>query len=366
MNVNAANLPRRLSTTRRAPRWRALLTFAMVSLTGAITAAAASTAQASTTGGQREPAAQPAPAVQPAPAAQPAAGAQAAPTPSAAPSAQPAPGAQAQSAPAAQAPSAPPSTPPAGAKPAITVQQLLARSTAARGGAAKLLAAKTRRESGRISLGEGSEFPLTVEHKRPQRMRMEIELQGGAKLIRAYDGEHGWQLQPQSKAPEPLAGDELHNISTEADFDFAAPLVESYPRAGAELLGQEQVDGRDVYKVKVTLRLGDVFYYDVDSVTYLPSRWEGTRAIGGKPVVFQSTFTDYRDVDGVKYPFLIVSAMKGSTQRQKLTFAKIETNAPLDDSRFTAPPAAAAPAPPAPAPPAAPPAPAAPVPPPNP
>src|SRR5579864_2923639 len=238
----------------------------------------------------------------------------------------------------------PPATPETRATP--TLAEVLARSLAARGGAQKVHAVITRREVGRLALGAGNEWPFIVEHKRPNRFRMEIELQG-APLVRTFDGAHGWQKQPQGAAAEPLAGDDLHNIFNEADFDNA--LVDTSTKGKAELLGKETVGGHDAYKVRVTLLSGDVFDYDVDAVSYLPIHWEGGRLMNGKPVVFESDFSDYRDAGGVKYAFQIESSINGSAQKQKITFTKIEINPPIDDARFTpasiaSPPAAAPPA----------------------
>lgn len=243
-----------------------------------------------------------------------------------------------------------------------TLAEVLARSLSARGGGAKVHAVMTRREVGTLALGAGNEWPFVVEHKRPRSFRMELELQG-APLVRIYDGAHGWQKQPQGAAPEPLAGDDLRNIFNEADFDNS--LVDTATKGKAELLGKETMGGHDAYRVRVTLLSGDVFDYWIDAASYLPLHWEGSRLISGKPVVFESDFSDYRDAGGVKYAFQIESYIKGSAQKQKITFNKIEVNPPLDDARFTpasvaGPPAAAAPpaaAPPATAPPAAKPAP---------
>jgi hypothetical protein len=245
----------------------------------------------------------------------------------------------------------PPATP--------TLAEVLARSLAARGGTQKLHAVTTRREIGTLALGVGNEWPFIVEHKRPKLFRMEIELQG-AQLVRTFDGLHGWQKQPQAAAPEPLSGDDLHNVANEADFDNA--LVDTSTKGKAELLGKETMGGHDAYKVRVTLLSGDVFDYDLDAVSYLPIHWEGSRLINGKPVVFESDFSDYRDAGGVKYAFQVQSSIKGSDQKQKITFTKIEVNTPIDDARFTpasiaAPPPAAAAPPPAPKPASPPPAP---------
>jgi hypothetical protein len=235
---------------------------------------------------------------------------------------------------------------------APTLQEVLARSLAARGGDQKVHAVTTRREIGTLTLGAGNEWPFVVEHRRPNRYRMEIELQG-AQLVRTYDGIHGWQKQPQVAAPEPMSGDDLHNIANESDFDNA--LVDTAAKGKAELLAKEAVGGHDAYKVRITLLSGDVYDYFVDAASYLPIRWEGSRMINGKAVVFESDFSDFRDAGGVKYPFLIVTSIKGSAQKQKVTFTKIEINPPIDDARFTpasivqtppaAPPAAAPPAP---------------------
>jgi len=227
-----------------------------------------------------------------------------------------------------------------------TLKEVLARSLAARGGDQQLHAATTRRETGTLALGAGNEWPFVVEHKRPNRYRMEVELQG-AQLVRTFDGVHGWQKQPQVAAPEPMSGDDLHNINNEADFDNA--LVDTAAKGKAELLAKEAVGGHDAYKVRITLLSGDVFDYWIDAASYLPIHWEGGRMINGKPVVFESDFSDFRDAGGVKYPFLIQSAIKGSAQKQKITFTKIEINPPIDDARFTpasiaSPPAAAPPA----------------------
>jgi hypothetical protein len=250
----------------------------------------------------------------------------------------------AQPSPSAPTAAAPAATSPAAASPAPplpSVQQVLSRSTDARGGAARLHAVRTRREIGRIALGAGNEFPLTIEHKRPSGMRMEIELQG-AKLIRAYDGSRGWQKAPQATAPESLAGDDLHNLANEADFDGV--LVDTAAKGKAELIGREKVGGRDAYRLRITQTGGDVSYYDVDATSYLPIHWEGSRRLSGKQVVFESDFNDYREAGGVKYPFEIVSSMKGSTQKQKITFAKVEINPPIEDARFAEASAAQPPA----------------------
>ncbi len=227
----------------------------------------------------------------------------------------------------------------------MSIRDILAKSVQARGGIQKLHAVQTRRETGSISLEAGTTWPFIVEHKRPRSMRMEIDLPG-SKLIRAYDGLHGWQMQPMSKNAEPLTADDLHNIHNESDFDFAGALIDTDVKGHADLLAKETVDGATAYRVKIILLNGDVFYYDIDATTFLPIHWEGARTINHKLVVFESSYSDYRDVGGVQYAFKIASWMQGSNQKNHIVFTQIENNPPIDDTRFTeAPTAAATPAP---------------------
>jgi len=55
----------------------------------------------------------------------------------------------------------------------------------------------------------------------------------------------------------------------------------------------------------------------------------------------QTDFEDYRDVDGVKLPFLIrVSSVDAGNPIITRKFDEIKLNLPVDDTRFNQPPAA--------------------------
>ena len=78
-------------------------------------------------------------------------------------------------------------------------------------------------------------------------------------LIQAYDGSSGWQINPFEgrRDPELLGEDDLRDLVYQADF--YGPLVD-YKEKGnkIEYLGKDTVDGDDVYRLKVTLKNGEV------------------------------------------------------------------------------------------------------------
>jgi len=72
---------------------------------------------------------------------------------------------------------------------------------------------------------------------------------------------------------ELMGEEDLRSLLLDADFD--GPLVD-YKEKGnkVESLGHDIVDGDDAYKLKVTLKNGDIIYYYLDPDTFLEIRKE--------------------------------------------------------------------------------------------
>jgi hypothetical protein len=142
-----------------------------------------------------------------------------------------------------------------------------------------------------------------------------------------------------------MSEEDLRGISEESDFD--GPLVD-YKAKGSriELIGKEQFDDKPVYRLQLTNKNGDVRFYVFDASTYVLLKWEGIRKIDDKEFPWESLFSDYRDVQGLKYPFQIDQGSPGTEIKQNLVTEKIVIDPQIDDSRFGKP--AAAPPPPGP------------------
>jgi hypothetical protein len=241
---------------------------------------------------------------------------------------------------------------------AQTADEIVTKYLAARGGHDKIKAVRSERVIGTISFGGGVDGLFLVERERPLKMHMEVNL-NGATMVRVYDGKSaGWIYNPFTPNPavQPMTEDDLRNIFDEADFE--GPFVD-YKEKGSQLefAGKTDVEGKPAYKIKLTNKNGDVSNFSFDATTYLILRWEGNRKVGDKDQPAESFFRDYREVEGIKYPFLIESHSPGTDQSQKLLANKIEVNVPIDAAHFAKPnppPSPAAPPPSAPADPAKP------------
>ena len=224
------------------------------------------------------------------------------------------------------------------ALPAQTADDVINAYLKARGGLAKIKAVQTERVTGTITFAPGVEGPFFVERKRPLKMHMEITVNGQS-LIRVYDGKSaGWIYNPftPNASVTAMSTEDLSGIADEADFE--GPFVDYKAKGNQiEYAGKEQIDGKVVYKLKLTGKHGDVSYFSFDASTGLLMKWQGTRKVGDKEFPWETYFRDFREVDGLKYPFLVESAAVESDQIQKITATKIETNIPLNESQFAKP-----------------------------
>src|SRR5208282_3383731 len=165
----------------------------------------------------------------------------------------------------------------------------------------------------------------------------EFIIQGLAQ-IQAYDGKTGWQISPFGgrKDPELLSQDDLKSLVVDADID--GPLIE-YKEKGnkAELVGHDSMEGTDCFKIKLSMKNGDVRYYYLDADSYLDLKVEIQTTIRGGLQESELYYGDYEEVNGIFYPFTVEQAQKGSASRTQISVGKIEQNVPLDDSLFSMP-----------------------------
>jgi len=219
---------------------------------------------------------------------------------------------------------------------AQTVDEVIARNIQAHGGIDKLKSVQTLRMTAKFSQGS-FRADFRQENKRADKVREEFIIQGMAQ-VQAYDGKAGWQISPFGgrKDPELLSQDDSKSLVVDADLD--GPLV-NYKEKGhkAELVGHDSMEGTDCYKVKLSMKNGDVRYYYLDADSYLELKLEIQTTIRGGLQENELYYGDYEQVNGIYYPFAVEQAQKGSSSRAQLTVQKIEQNIPMDDAHFTMP-----------------------------
>jgi outer membrane lipoprotein-sorting protein len=223
---------------------------------------------------------------------------------------------------------------------AQTADEIIAKSVQARGGADKLKSVQSIKTTVTIAMGPGMEAPGVVIQERPAMAHLEFTIQG-LTAVQAYDGTSAWQIMPfmGKKDAEAMSADESKEMEEMADVD--GPLVDYKSKGNqVELVGKEKVEGTDAYKLKVTMKNGDVKTIYIDADSFLAIKEDTKRTVRGTDKDVESSIGDYKEVGGIIFPFAIESGVKGSADKEKVTITKIELNVPVDDSIFKMPPPA--------------------------
>jgi outer membrane lipoprotein-sorting protein len=224
------------------------------------------------------------------------------------------------------------------AQDAPSVDDLVAKNVAARGGADKLKSIQTVKVMGTMTAPTGMQLPLTISVKRPGMIRTEMNLQGTA-IVQAFDGTHAWSINPMTGSNEPTqAGEnESQNVRNSADSFMDGPLTDYKARGTkVELAGKEDVNGSPAYKLNLTTKQGMEMTVYLDAKSYLEVRSTGKVSQMGQQMVVDSYPTDYKPEGGVLMAHTIESKVNG-TPMMKMSMSKVEVNVPLDDSLFKMP-----------------------------
>jgi len=220
---------------------------------------------------------------------------------------------------------------------AQSADEIIDKHLQAIGGKDKLKAVQSRRITGKMVMGQGMEAPFTLEMARPNKMRMEFTIQGMTG-VQAFDGKSGWAVMPfmGKTEPEAMPAEETTRMAEQADIDG---LLVDYKEKGrqVEYVGKEDLEGTPVHKLKVTQKSGDVVYVYIDAEQFMQLKEAGKTKIRGQEVESETTFGDFKTVDGLVFPHSIEQKAQGMPSGMTMTISKVEINPGLAASRFAMP-----------------------------
>lgn len=182
----------------------------------------------------------------------------------------------------------------------------------------------------------GTEFPMILYQKRPNKVRMEAEIQG-TKLVQAYNGENGWAIIPWTGSLEPqdMTEDQTKSIKLMGDMDGD---LYNWEEKGHTLTfeGEEEMEGTPVYKLRLEKEDGDVFTYYLDAENYVILRADSKVDVQGTEVEASSYYSNFKPVQGMIMPHSIESKVNDQVQSQ-IVIESYEIDSEIDDSMFEKP-----------------------------
>ncbi len=177
----------------------------------------------------------------------------------------------------------------------------------------------------------GMKIPIKVWQQHMKGMRVEFEVQGMTG-IQVVTDKNGWSLMPfqgQTK-PEPTNEEQLK--SARSQLDIRGQFMDYKTKGSAvEFLGEDEEDGVEVYKIKLTDKEKTETTYFIDKSNFLVIKSLTKAVFQGKEVEISTKFSNYKEVMGLLMPHSI------DGQMGKIDFLKIDINPSLEATKFDMP-----------------------------
>ena len=176
---------------------------------------------------------------------------------------------------------------------------------------------------------QGAEIPISLTVLNGKGSRQDITVMGmpGYQIVTPTQG---WKFMPfqGQKEVEPITADDLKEAQDE--LDVQGSLVD-YKTKGhtVELLGTDDVDGVDAFKLKETLKSGKTQTIFIDPKTYYIIRVISKQKANGNEVDVTTNLNNYQKLpEGIMVP-LSIGLPSG-----EMVISKVEINKPIDENIF--------------------------------
>ena len=179
----------------------------------------------------------------------------------------------------------------------VTASSVMASYIEAIGGKAAVESVQTMLFNAEVTI-EGAPFKPTavIKAMAPNKSSMEMSIAGmGTIMKQKFDGTTGYAEQQGMKQPM-----SEEDVAEQASQKGLFPEAH-YTADEIELMSLSDLEGTDVYKIKVKGVSESFRYYDANSGLLL--REEATEEAQGQSVTTITVHSDYRAVDGVMIPF---------------------------------------------------------------
>ena len=220
---------------------------------------------------------------------------------------------------------------------AQSLDEIIKNNLEAKGGVEKINAFKTGKMTGKMMM-QTFEMPYTMWFKKPNRVKMEMVFQG-TNMTFAYDGNIVWQISPftGSTDPQEVTGDQAEQVKDSGEM-MDEPFID-YKKKGhkIELIGKEDLEGTEVFKLKLTRKDGQEIYYFIDTEAFIELKTSTTKKLqDGREIKMDTILGDYKPVAGVMIPHSLSFSI--NQQPMSINLDAVEPNVELAEDFFSMPP----------------------------
>jgi len=208
---------------------------------------------------------------------------------------------------------------------------------AASGGSTKILAVKNILDAFKATVSTpGGDMVLDAKIllAYPDRMRLDIVTPMGT-MVQVLNRDKAWMSSPQGVVD--LQGSQADELRKQVQFDQLSVLKAlAAGTAGAQYVGEAELDGKKVHDVLLTLGEDSVAHAYVDpSTNMIVGSMRKMFTMEG-PTDVTEVYSDFRDVSGIKMSFASLQRA-GAKTISSTKVSELKINPPLDPTAFEKP-----------------------------
>ena len=189
----------------------------------------------------------------------------------------------------------------------VSVEEIIERNSDAMGGRKAIEAVQSIRIDLHIK-DPSFEVDGTYYAARPGKMRIDVSAEGKHVFTEAFDGQNGWQWDgkgEQKPATEKAAAALRHGIELPGKL-FGLHELKARGHS-IKSSGREKIDGINYHVLQLVLSDGYTVSLYVDPTSWLVTRRRDVRPlhvdVDPTPTTIEQISSDFRDINGVKFPF---------------------------------------------------------------
>lgn len=214
--------------------------------------------------------------------------------------------------------------------------EILAEAAAAAGGeAVKKVESLSFTSAGDANSPMGTvAVELKSQLSYPDRLRYETSLQMGT-FAQGFDGKAAWVSSPQGtfELPADLGGEYMRGIDLTGGIGLYKKVLAG--KAEAEFGGEKEFAGQKTLLVEWSGPTGKVkLYFDTATKLLVGAKYRAVSMQGAMEE--ERRWSDYREVEGVKFPFHWVTYRDGGLYSD-LTVKEVKLNEKMDAATFAKP-----------------------------
>jgi hypothetical protein len=221
-----------------------------------------------------------------------------------------------------------------------TADEVIQKYSAAMGGLDAFKKVNTAKITGTLTsttAGKTSVLPLTTQLINDKYVRTDVQVNGQT-VTSVYNNGSGWKINPFDGAPTPTTASPAELINYKLQSSLVNNLMDYKSRGHqVELLGEEDIAGVKAHKIKLTSKDdGKVTTYFINTTDHLLVKSVAKRNVAGLEVDAETFYTDFKEIDGLKFCMYYFQQIQGKTFQQ-VKYDKVELNVPVDEKIFVMP-----------------------------